>query len=176
LVFRGGRQVVNDERGSFALLEHHLTARHPHQGAGPGGTMCAGRWSQSILLTMLLGGSPVLSADAQVTSAASWQSTPASLLKSDLRAVLAAQARFHASRGTYATTVQQLGIKPQPGVRIEILAAGARGWQAKAVHRDQPGRSCVIFVGRVDGAESPRTDENRDMAGEEGVPLCDRMH
>jgi hypothetical protein len=138
--------------------------------------MCAGRWSQSILLTALLGGSPMLRADAQVTSAASWRPTPASVLKSDLRAVAAAQARFHANRRTYATTVQQLGVKPQPGVRIEILAAGPRGWQAKAAHRDQPGRSCVIFVGGVDGAEPPRTDENRDMAGEEGVPLCDRMH
>jgi hypothetical protein len=138
--------------------------------------MCAGRRSQSILLAVVLGLSPIQSAAAQTSSAASWQSTPASVLKTTLRTVVAAQVRYHAARQIYAGTIGQLGIKPEPGVRIEILAAGARGWQAKAVHRDQPGRSCVIFVGRVDGAESPRTDEDRDMAGEEGVPLCDRMH
>jgi hypothetical protein len=33
----------------------------------------------------------------------------------------------------------------------------------------------VIFVGRLDGNEAPRTDGDREMAGEEGVPLCDRM-
>jgi hypothetical protein len=137
--------------------------------------MCAGRWSQTILLTVLLGASPVAAAAAQTSSAASWQATPASVLKSALRTVVAAQARYHADRRTYAVTVAQLGIKPEAGVRVEILAAGSRGWQAKAVHREQPGRSCVIFVGRVEGAESPRTDGDREMAGEEGVPLCDLM-
>ncbi len=137
--------------------------------------MCAGRMSQSVLLTALLCASPVVPAAAQISSASSY-STPASVLKSVLRTVVAAQARYHSARRTYAGSVDQLGIRPQPGVRIDILAAGAHGWQAKAVHREQPGRSCVIFVGRVDGAESPRTDEDRDMAGEEGVPLCDRMH
>jgi hypothetical protein len=138
--------------------------------------MCAGRRSQSILLASLLALAPVRAAKAQTSSAASWPSTPASMLKGLLRTVAAAQTRYHATRQTYAGAIAQLGIKPEPGVRIDILAAGPRGWQAKAVHRDQPGRSCVIFVGWVDGAESPRTDENRDMAGEEGVPLCDPMH
>lgn len=137
--------------------------------------MGAGRVSQSILLTVLLCASPAVPAAAQTSSAASWQATPASVLKSALRTVVAAQVRYHAARRTYASSVEQLGVKPQPGVRIEILAAGAFGWQAKAVHRDQPGRSCVIFVGRVEGAESPRTDGDREMAGEEGVPLCDLM-
>ena len=138
--------------------------------------MCAGRRSQSILLTVLLGISPARSAAAQTSSAASWQATPASVLKGTLRTVVGAQAQYHGARQIYASTVAQLGIQPEPGVRIEILAASVRGWQAKAVHRDQPGRSCVIFVGRVEGAEPPRTDEGREMAGEEGVPLCDRMH
>jgi hypothetical protein len=137
--------------------------------------MCAGRWSQTTLLSVLLGASPMAAAAAQTSSAASWQATPASVLKSALRTVVAAQSRYHEDRRTYAATVTQLGIKPEAGVRVEILAAGARGWQAKAVHRDQPGRSCVIFVGRVEGAESPRTDGDREMAGEEGVPLCDLM-
>ena len=49
------------------------------------------------------------------------------------------------------------------------------GWQGRAVHREQAGKSCVIFVGRIEGLEAPRTDGDREMAGEDGVPLCDRM-
>ncbi len=99
----------------------------------------------------------------------------ASQLKGALRAVAAAQTRYRASKSSYAVSPEVLRLPQARGVRVEILAAGPAGWQAKAVHQDQPGRSCVIFVGRVAGAESPRTDADREMAGEEGVPLCDRM-
>jgi hypothetical protein len=114
-------------------------------------------------------------AEAQTTTEATWRATPASLLKSTLRSVAQAQSRHRASHGAYAITAASLGLDPEPGVRVEIVAAGPGGWQARATHRDQPGRSCVIFVGRVDGLESPRTEGDREMAGEEGVPLCDRM-
>jgi hypothetical protein len=33
----------------------------------------------------------------------------------------------------------------------------------------------VVFVERVSGADLPRTDGDGDVAGEERVPLCDRM-
>jgi hypothetical protein len=33
----------------------------------------------------------------------------------------------------------------------------------------------VIFVGQVSGLELPKTDGDGEMAGEERVPLCDRM-
>jgi len=32
-----------------------------------------------------------------------------------------------------------------------------------------------VFVGALGDAEAPRTDADREMAGEEGIPLCDRM-
>jgi hypothetical protein len=60
-------------------------------------------------------------------------------------------------------------------VKLQILGATANGWSAKATHRTRPGRSCVIFVGQVSGVELPRTDGDGEMAGEERVPLCDRM-
>jgi len=101
--------------------------------------------------------------------------THAAQLKGALRSVAAAQARHHAAKKAYATSVAVLRVPPAPGVRVEILAAGRSGWQARAQHQEQPGRSCVIFVGRLDGNEAPRTDGDREMAGEEGVPLCDRM-
>lgn len=112
---------------------------------------------------------------AQSTAAAAWQATPASVLKGALRSAAAAQMRYRAQKGTYAGSVQELGLRPESGVRVDILGAGPRGWQAKATHMSQPGRSCVVFVGSLDGTEAPRTDGDREMAGEEGIPLCDRM-
>ncbi|MGN6392318.1 MAG: hypothetical protein ACTHM9_08755 [Gemmatimonadales bacterium] len=111
---------------------------------------------------------------AQTGTPAAWQATPASVLKGALRSLAAAQDRYHALHGAYAATVDLLGLKLDPGVRLEMLAAGAEGWQAKAVHTSQPGKSCVVWAGALAG-EPPRTDGDREMAGEEGIPLCDRM-
>jgi hypothetical protein len=127
----------------------------------------------SLLVALLLLGSSA-SAAAQAQAVAS-RPSHAAQLKNALRSVAAAQARHHAAKKSYATSVGVLRVPPAPGVRVDILAAGRFGWQARAQHQDQPGRSCVIFVGRLDGNEAPRTDADRDMAGEEGVPLCDRM-
>jgi hypothetical protein len=112
---------------------------------------------------------------AQTASPAAWQASPASLLKNTLRGVAAAQAHYYVAHRTYAPSADRLDVKPESGVRIEILGASANGWQAKATYQDQPGRSCVIFTGSLEGAEAPRTDGDHEMAGEEGVPLCDRM-
>jgi hypothetical protein len=112
---------------------------------------------------------------AQTSEAAAWQSTPASVLKNTLRAVSAAQVRYFQNQKTYAAATDALGLSVDRSVQVQIIAAGPKGWQARAVHSQQPGRSCVIFVGSVDGFESPTTDGDHEMAGEEGVPLCDRM-
>lgn len=112
---------------------------------------------------------------AQTSAPAAWQATPASVLKGALRALTAAQERYRAAHGVYAPTLDRLGLRPEPGVRLEILLAAAGGWQGKAVHESRPARSCVVWVGSLGGAEAPRTDGDHEMAGEEGVPLCDRM-
>ena len=112
---------------------------------------------------------------APTSAGATWLATPASVLKSALRAATAAQERYYAANGTYAASVDRLGLRPDAGVRLDILGADASGWQGRAVHQSQPGRSCVVFVGSLAGAEPPRTDGDREMAGEEGIPLCDRM-
>lgn len=111
-------------------------------------------------------------AQAQSVSA---RPSHAAQLKGALRTALAAQLRYRASRGTFAQSADLLRLPPAPGVHVEILAAGSSGWQARARHMELPGRSCVIFVGRLDGNEAPRTDGDREMAGEAGIPLCDRM-
>ncbi len=133
------------------------------------------RHGSLIALLALLGTSAPAAAQTVASKMATARPSHAAQLKSALRALATAQAKHHATRHSYATAVDRLPLPAMPGVRIEILAAGRTGWQGRALHREQPGRSCVIFVGRLEGAEAPRTEEDRDMAGEEGVPLCDRM-
>jgi hypothetical protein len=141
----------------------------------PGGRMSARRVRLAVILVSVLVLGRSASLGAQSSAPATWQSTPASVLKGALRSVAAAQARFRASKGTYAASVERLGIRPESGVRVDILRADATGWQARATHQLQPGRSCVVFVGSLGVGEAPRTDGDHEMAGEEGVPLCDRM-
>jgi len=119
------------------------------------------------------GGAGVLA--AQNSAPAGWQATPASVLKGALRSITAAQERYRAAHGAYAPSVDRLDVRPENGIRVDILLAGASGWQAKATHATQPGRSCVVFVGSLGDVEAPRTDADHEMAGEEGIPLCDRM-
>jgi hypothetical protein len=109
------------------------------------------------------------------TSNASWQATPASILKNALRNVVAAQDKYRTTHPIFATSVEALQVQAGSDVKLQILGASASGWRAKATHRARPGRSCVIFVGQVSGGELPRTDGDGEMAGEERVPLCDRM-
>lgn len=136
--------------------------------------MCSRTMLRGGALMLLLLGATQASA-AQTTAAAGWQATPASMLKSALRTATAAQVRYFQAQGTYATSAEALSLTGGGEVRVRILGAGPRGWQARAVHVRQPGRSCVIFVGSVEGMESPSTDGDHEMAGEEGVPLCDMM-
>jgi hypothetical protein len=125
-----------------------------------------------LVMLVLLGSSAPAMGQAQAVAS---RPSHAAQLKNALRSVAAAQARHHVAKRTFAATAEALRLPPAPGVRVEILAASHSGWQARAQHKEQPGRSCVIFVGRLEGNEAPRTDGDREMAGEEGVPLCDRM-
>ncbi len=139
--------------------------------------MSASRIRTGALLAALalLGSSAPAAAQAVASKTVTARPSHAAQLKSALRSAAAAQAKHHAMRRSYATSVDQLRLPVIPGVRLEIVMAGSTGWQGRAYHQEQPGRSCVIFVGRIEGVEAPRTDGDRDMAGEEGVPLCDRM-
>ena len=127
----------------------------------------------SLVVVLLALGAGALR--AQTSAPAAWQATPASVLKTALRNTLAAQERFYAANETYAPSADALRLRPEAGVRVDILVASAKGWQGRATHQSQPGRSCVVFVGSLNGAEAPRTDGDHEMAGEEGIPLCDRM-
>lgn len=134
--------------------------------------MLARKASLIVVLSATLGAGALR---AQTSAPAAWQATPASVLKNALRAALAAQVRYHIAHGTYAPSVETLGLRPEAGVRVDMLRATASGWQARATHQSQPGRSCVVYVGSQEGTEAPRTDGDHEMAGEDGIPLCDRM-
>ncbi len=86
------------------------------------------------------------------TPNAAWQSTPASVLKSTLRNMVAAQDDYRAKNARFASSVELLRLNPGSDVRVQILAATESGWRAKATHRARPGRSCVVFVGKVTAA------------------------
>jgi hypothetical protein len=126
----------------------------------------------TLLLTLGLGAPH--SALGQNASAA-WQSTPASVLKNALRNVVAAQDKYRTTHPAFSASLEALQLQPGSEVKVQILGATSNGWRAKATHRARPGRSCVIFVGQISGPELPRTDGDGEMAGEERVPLCDRM-
>jgi len=130
-------------------------------------------WSFALSVLVAHPAAGAVQVSAAVVS--SRRDPPATVLKTALRAVTASQARYRQANGAFATDLSQLDVRPDAAIRVEILAASAFGWQAKAVHSAQLGRSCVIFVGKLDGVDAPRTDADREMAGEEGVPLCDRM-
>jgi hypothetical protein len=134
--------------------------------------MSGARHIPALVLAMSLAAAQP--APAQSASSA-WQSTPASLLKSALRNVVQAQDKYRGSNPGFAKSVEALRVNPGPDVRVQIFGVTAHGWRAKATHRSRPGRSCVVFVGQLAVTEAPRTDADGEMAGEERVPLCDRM-
>lgn len=136
--------------------------------------MSGARQMAALALVLGLGLGAPGTALAQNVSG-SWQSTPASILKSSLRNVVAAQDHYRASHPIFANSVEVLQVDAGADVKIQILGVTANGWRAKATHRARPGRSCVVFVGPLSGSDLPRTDADGEMAGEERVPLCDRM-
>lgn len=133
--------------------------------------MARARYLTAVVLTLSLG-----SAQAAAQSAnAAWQSTPASILKSTLRNVVQAQDKYRAAHPAFAKSVEALRMSTGPDVKVQIFGVTPHGWRAKATHRARPGRSCVVFVGRPVGMDAPKTEADGEMAGEERVPLCDRM-
>lgn len=133
--------------------------------------MVRARYLTALALALSLGAGQ---AGAQNANAA-WQSTPASVLKSTLRNVVQAQDKYRAANPAFAKSVEALRMNPGPDVKVQIFGVTPHSWRAKATHRARPGRSCVIFVGSLVGVEAPKTEADGEMAGEERVPLCDRM-
>lgn len=134
--------------------------------------MARARGIPAFVLVLSLGAVQVAPAQSANTA---WQATPASVLKSVLRNVVQAQDKYRATNAGYAKSAEALRLNPGADVKVVIFGVTAQGWRAKASHRGRPGRSCVVFVGQLGGMHAPKTEADGEMAGEERVPLCDRM-
>jgi hypothetical protein len=99
---------------------------------------------------------------------------PPVAMKVDLWNLAHSQETFFAMQGFYARRTEPLALQYlwHKDVRVKILAADAESWMAKATHARFPGKSCVIWYGRV--AQRPATDAQRRKEGRSGVPVCDQ--
>jgi Tfp pilus assembly protein PilE len=77
------------------------------------------------------------------------------LLKSDLRELQVVEERYWTQNSRYATDTTQIAWKSRPEVAISISSADpATGVDAEARHRDLPGVTCRMYVGRAVGRQS----------------------
>ncbi|MDX1493918.1 MAG: type II secretion system protein [Longimicrobiales bacterium] len=68
-------------------------------------------------------------------------------LRWELENVVAQQALHQADGMRYATSLEELGFEPSPGVEVEVVAS-SWGWSATATHEalgDDEG--CAVYVG-----------------------------
>jgi hypothetical protein len=101
-------------------------------------------------------------------------------MKEALRDVVIGQEAYwfnkHESYTSDLVVVRE-GMRKQPaaGVVLAILFADKNGWVASAAHRALPGRSCVIFLGSLDGFPPPATlrDKRQPTAWDVGAAICD---
>src|SRR3954469_8316493 len=104
-----------------------------------------------LVIGLSLAGGTAAAQSVSVT----WQSTPASVLKTALRNLVAAQDKYRAAHAVYASSVEVLRLNPGSDVKVQIVNATEGGWRAKASHHARPGRSCVVFVGKLRAMEAP---------------------
>lgn len=101
-------------------------------------------------------------------------------LKRALRNLVVAQENYFANHGTYTTDVAALGLYTKGAARdsiwVQVVNAGGRSWNGRAIHMAARERSCVIYVGyKTDLASAPVTETDSLPAKNEGEPVCDRM-
>jgi hypothetical protein len=92
------------------------------------------------------------------------------MLRSDLRAVTAAQEGALHTTGEYRTRFEQLQLTPSPGVRVEFIQPTIEGYSAIATHPDLPGVSCVVYAGDV---KIPPVTRKLGRRGSVGEVVCD---
>lgn len=81
-------------------------------------------------------------------------------MRSDLRNLITAEEAYHATAGTYTTSLTAMQVTPSAGVTISIVSADSAGWSATASHNGTT-KTCGIFLGTatppVSGAKSGET-------------------
>ncbi len=99
-----------------------------------------------------------------------------SLMRSDLMNLATSQRQYRAVQGTYSRTTKVLNIHYSwsSGVALSILSANSKGWSGQATYDQLPGKSCVIYGGKVAVSDLPTTEEQRLVPRGEGAVVCDR--
>jgi hypothetical protein len=118
------------------------------------------------------------SAPAPVTRVADTASaleavSPYIQMRVDLRNLVRSQDAYLATQGLYSRRFEPFALQYfwHRGVTIRILSADAESWAAKATHRTQPGKSCVVWFGPVPWR--PTTVAQRRTPERSAVPVCD---
>jgi hypothetical protein len=98
---------------------------------------------------------------------------PAVQMRVDLRNLVRSQDSWFGTQGTYSRRTEPFALQYlwHRGVSITILSADDESWSARAIHPARPGKSCVIWVGRV--SQRPVTEVQRRSPERSGVPVCD---
>jgi hypothetical protein len=102
-------------------------------------------------------------------------------VRARLRELVEAQDAYFLAHQTYTTNLSALHL-PTPEksgslVVLHVTHAGGRAWRATGRHADLRAKSCVIFVGDVEGLPLPATnvDHRRPTPDQEGRAVCDRQ-
>jgi hypothetical protein len=96
-----------------------------------------------------------------------------SLMRADLLNLATSQRQYRAVQGTYSRTTRVLAVHYSwtSGVALGIVSADSKGWSGSATYDQLPGKSCVIYGGKV--ATLPATEEQGLTPDREGVVVCD---
>jgi hypothetical protein len=96
-----------------------------------------------------------------------------SLMRADLMNLATSQRQYRAVQGTYSATTKVLAVHYSwsSGVALNILSADSKGWAGEATYDQLPGRSCVIFAGKV--SDVPATEARGLVPDREGTVVCD---
>jgi hypothetical protein len=87
-----------------------------------------------------------------------------------LRRLVTAEQAFYAENGTYTEDLERVGFRGDGRTTISFVWLRRDGWIASGAHPALPGRSCVIYVGRVKAAPNSMMYVR---GAREGVPTCD---
>jgi hypothetical protein len=96
------------------------------------------------------------------------------LMRADLMNLATSQRQYRGVQGTYsrATRVLNIHYSWSSGVALTILSADSKGWSGEATYEQLPGKSCVIYAGKV--TELPATEQLRLVPPKEGSVVCDK--
>ena len=98
---------------------------------------------------------------------------PVVQMRVDLRKLANAQTAYWGTQSTYSRRVETLPLQYgwQRGVAVTLIYADGRSWTARATHAKNPGKSCVVWVGKP--PKRPATQAQRKVSDRSGVPACD---